>query len=171
MENKKPTFEELFERPFEYPDFELQERLNKLVGLEDQKNRLTKILGLLVNPIGIEKWAKKHHPDAKRIVSSVLKRPPLVVLQGDVGSGKSELAMTIGDMVARQEKISLTLLGRPRMVGQVAGHPQGCKFGRREPPGVEAVRPGRLRNVSQRDEHGRIQVRTAWPRVYLASAK
>jgi AAA+ superfamily predicted ATPase len=33
-----------------------------------------------------------------------------VVLCGDVGSGKTELAETIGDQVARQEKIDITLL-------------------------------------------------------------
>lgn len=40
----------------------------------------------------------------------MLRRPPLVVLAGDVGSGKTELAETIGDAVARTEKIDLTLL-------------------------------------------------------------
>jgi hypothetical protein len=39
----------------------------------------------------------------------VLRRPALVVLAGDVGSGKSELAETIGDAVARQEKIDIAL--------------------------------------------------------------
>lgn len=34
---------------------------------------------------------------------------PLIVLAGDVGSGKTELAETIGDAVARQEKINITL--------------------------------------------------------------
>jgi ATPase family associated with various cellular activities (AAA) len=38
------------------------------------------------------------------------RRPPLVVLAGDVGSGKTELAETIGDAVARREKIDITLL-------------------------------------------------------------
>jgi hypothetical protein len=33
-----------------------------------------------------------------------------VVLAGDVGSGKTELAETIGDAVARREKIDITLL-------------------------------------------------------------
>jgi AAA+ superfamily predicted ATPase len=40
----------------------------------------------------------------------VLNRPPLVILAGDVGSGKTELAETIGDAVARQENIELELL-------------------------------------------------------------
>ena len=35
----------------------------------------------------------------------VQQRPPLVVLAGDVGTGKTELAETVGDAVARQEDI------------------------------------------------------------------
>jgi hypothetical protein len=105
----KPGIDELFERRLTYPDFEPQERLARLVGLDDQKSRLTKILGLLVNPAGLEAWAQKHHPGAKPALHYVLRRPPLVVLAGDVGSGKTELAETIGDAVARQEKIEITL--------------------------------------------------------------
>lgn len=85
------------------------ERLARLVGLDEYKARLTNILALLVNPAGLDAWAKKHHPGANGIAASVLRRPPLVVLAGDVGSGKSELAETIGDAVARQEKIEITL--------------------------------------------------------------
>jgi AAA+ superfamily predicted ATPase len=103
------TIDTLFERRINYPDPEPQDRLSRLVGLDDQKSRLSKILGLLVNPNGLETWVKKHHPEANRVLSTVLRRPPLVVLAGDVGSGKSELAETIGDAVARQEKIDITL--------------------------------------------------------------
>jgi len=109
MSEVKPNFDELFERIITYPDSEFQERLSELVGLDDQKARLTKILSLLVNPSGIENWAKKYHKDASKIVNLVLKRPPLVVLEGDVGSGKSELATVIGDALARQEKIEVSL--------------------------------------------------------------
>ncbi len=108
--NTKPTLDELFERRITYPDFEPQTRLAHLVGLDDQKRRLTKILGLLVNPGGLTDWANRHHPGAQTLLDIVLRRPPLVVLAGDVGSGKTELAETIGDAVARQEKIDVTLL-------------------------------------------------------------
>jgi len=81
-----------------------------LVGLDDKKARLTKILALLVNPAGLEDWIGKHHKGAVHLKNTVLRRPPLVVLAGDVGSGKTELAETIGDAVARQEKIDITLL-------------------------------------------------------------
>ena len=105
----KPTLDELFERRITYPDFEPQERLARLVGLDEHKARLSKMMGLLVNPAGLEAWAQRHHPGANGIVNAVLRRPPLVVLAGDVGSGKSELAESIGDLVARQENIEITL--------------------------------------------------------------
>lgn len=105
----RPSLDDLFERRINYPDFAYQERLARLVGLDEHKARLSKILGLLVNPAGLQAWMRKHHPDADVLLSAVLRRPPLVVLAGDVGSGKSELAETIGDAVARQEKIDVTL--------------------------------------------------------------
>jgi ATPase family associated with various cellular activities (AAA) len=92
-----------------YPDADAKERLALLVGLEDHKARLIKILSLLVNPASLESWARKHHPGANGVLNVMLRRPPLVVLAGDVGAGKSELVETIADAVARQEKIDITL--------------------------------------------------------------
>jgi AAA+ superfamily predicted ATPase len=107
--SEKNIIDGLFERRFLYPDPDARDRLHRLVGLEEHKDRLSKILGLLVNPSGLEAWAKNHHPGADKLLNSVLRRPPLVILAGDVGSGKTELAETIGDSVARQENIELTL--------------------------------------------------------------
>ena len=105
-----PGLDDLFERRQTYPDFDPQDRLARLVGLDDQKSRLAKILGLLVNQQGLERWAAKFHAaEARPLLDVVLRRPPLVVLAGDVGSGKTELAETIGDAVARQEGIEITL--------------------------------------------------------------
>lgn len=100
---------ELFDQIQNYPDFSYKERLDNLVGLDDAKNRMTKIISLLINPDGLQVWAKKYHNGADSILNSVLRRPPLVILAGDVGSGKTELAETIGDAIARQEKIDITL--------------------------------------------------------------
>ena len=108
--NTKPSLDELFERRTTFPDIDPQERFARLVGLDDQKNRLAKVIGLLINPGGLAEWAKKHHPEAQVLLDTVFRRPPLVVLAGDVGSGKTELAETIGDAVARREKIDITLL-------------------------------------------------------------
>lgn len=105
----QPDNQLLFEPPILFPDPDMKERLSLLVGLDEHKSRLSKILSLLVNPKGIEVWVKKHHPGAKTVLNSVLRRPPLVVLAGDVGSGKTELATTISDQVARDEDIEITL--------------------------------------------------------------
>lgn len=105
----RPPLDDLFEQRYVFPDADARARLDRLVGLDGHKARLGKILGLLVNPAGFKKWAATHHPEANGALDSVLRRPPLVVLAGDVGAGKSELGSTIGDMVARQEKIDVTL--------------------------------------------------------------
>ena len=104
-----PAIDELFNRPVTFPDVEARERLHRLVGLDDHKSRLAKMLGLLINPSGLEAWVSKHHPGTGGVLDTVLRRPPLVVLAGDVGSGKSELAETIGDEVARREDVGIIL--------------------------------------------------------------
>lgn len=108
--NQSPLINELFEKRISFPDFEAQERLNRLVGLDDQISKLSKMIGLLVNSNGLENWVNKYHKDARQLINTILRRPPLIVLAGDVGSGKSELAETIGDAVARQEDIDVFLL-------------------------------------------------------------
>lgn len=100
---------ELFDNTISFPDPEAQERLSKLIGLDDKISNLSKVLGLLINKDGLKKWAEKYYSNVDDIMNIVLHRPSLVVLAGDVGSGKSELAETIGDFVARQEKIDITL--------------------------------------------------------------
>jgi AAA+ superfamily predicted ATPase len=100
----------LFERRMSYPHPSARERFDRLVGLDDHKTKLTKVLGLLVHPGGLRRWGEEHHPGAASLIYSVLQRPPLVILGGDVGSGKTELAETIGDAVARQEDIEIDLL-------------------------------------------------------------
>jgi AAA+ superfamily predicted ATPase len=104
------NFQGLFEHPTTLPDPDAQGRLARLVGMDDKIRRLTNMLSVLINPAGLRKWHDKHHADAGNLLDSVVRRPPLVVLSGDVGSGKTELAETIGDRVARQEGIDITLL-------------------------------------------------------------
>lgn len=100
----------IFESSLVLPDVDARGRLLRLVGMDDKIKRLANMLGVLINPKGLEKWQRENHPDADGLLDAVLRRPPLVVLAGDVGSGKTELAETIGDLVGRQEKIEITLL-------------------------------------------------------------
>jgi AAA+ superfamily predicted ATPase len=106
---EKIALDDLFDRRLDYPDQSARKKLSRLVGIDDAKTRLTKMLGILVNPAGPRAWAKIHHKDADILLDYVERRPPLVILAGDVGTGKTELAETVGDAVARQENISITL--------------------------------------------------------------
>ncbi len=109
MENIKLSFSELFESTVVYPDPDMQQRLGMLVGLDETKEKVKKILSLLINPNGVQEWVNRYHKGANQILNFVTRRPPLIVLAGDVGSGKSELAYTIGDAVARQEDLNVEL--------------------------------------------------------------
>ena len=100
----------LFERRQAYPNPAARDRLSRLIGLDDQIAKLTKILALLIHPKGLTDWGARYHPGSDLLIDTVLHRPPLVILAGDIGSGKTELAETIGDAVARQEKIEVVLL-------------------------------------------------------------
>ncbi len=101
--------EDLFDPVFTYPDPDAAERLASLVGLEDHKERLGKMLTLLVMPKALREWAHRFHRGARSVVATVLARPPLVILAGDVGCGKTALAESIADTVAREQRIDITL--------------------------------------------------------------
>jgi hypothetical protein len=53
--NTKPTLDDLFERRLNFPDPVARQRLAALVGLDDHKQRLMKILGVLINPDGVNR--------------------------------------------------------------------------------------------------------------------
>ena len=103
------SIEDLFDRRLDFPDMDSAKRLARLVGIDEAKTRLTKVLAVLVNPAGPQAWAKKHHHGAAAALDYLERRPPLVVLAGDVGTGKTALSETVGDAVARQENIGVTL--------------------------------------------------------------
>ena len=104
-----PTLDELFERRIVYPDPDAQHRYGALVGLDDKKAILVKSLGIGIDRSGVIEWAKKHHKDARILLEYVISRPPLTVLAGDVGTGKTALAESVGDAVAREHDIGITL--------------------------------------------------------------
>jgi AAA+ superfamily predicted ATPase len=103
------SLDDLFDRRLSFPDGDARKRFARLVGIDDAKSRLTKLIGILVHPAGPREWAKRYHHGAPALMDYLERRPPLVILAGDVGTGKTELAETVGDAVARQESIGVTL--------------------------------------------------------------
>lgn len=100
----------LFETALVFPDPDSRRRLDRLVGLDDQKKRLGQQLATLIDPASVAQWAKKHgHAESRYLMETFTSRPPLVILEGDVGCGKTELAETIPDAVARTLDLDITL--------------------------------------------------------------
>ena len=108
-QERNPGIGNLFEERVAFPDPDARERLARLVGLDAHKTRLARMLAVLINPQSVRSWLDSYHPGATTIVDLMMRRPPLIIHFGDVGTGKTELAETIGDYVARQQRISINL--------------------------------------------------------------
>lgn len=84
-----------------HPDKSAEERFEGLVGIDEQKLELTDFIVGILDPGRLRAWEKKHHPGGLALLRRIERRAPLVVLAGDVGSGKTELATSVGSAVAK----------------------------------------------------------------------
>jgi AAA+ superfamily predicted ATPase len=96
----------LFEEPLELPDEIHRQRYEALVGLDGVKARLEKEAAILLEPRLLEAWSAKHHNVMIRAAELLLSRPPMLIFGGDVGTGKTTLAETFGDAIARTHKLA-----------------------------------------------------------------
>src|SRR6202167_6112023 len=99
----------IFEEVREFPDPAAARRFASLVGLDEMKDRLLKEARLLLDPESLTAWSTKHHHKEVKIIGLFRDRPPLFVFAGDVGTGKTMLAETFGDAIAREAEIGVTL--------------------------------------------------------------
>lgn len=100
----------LFERRLIYPDPAAGRRFASLVGIDHAKKIAVRFICSCLDPTRLEHWARFHHRDARDLIDLVKDRPPLLMLAGDVGTGKTQFAESIGDPVARELGVSITLL-------------------------------------------------------------
>jgi AAA+ superfamily predicted ATPase len=98
-----------FEGSVILPNSDADQILSGLVGMEEILESLSKTMRASLNPGGLELWQKKYHSNATKLLDVVLRRPQLFILAGDVGTGKTTVAESIGNKVAREEKIRVTL--------------------------------------------------------------
>src|SRR6266576_2577801 len=105
IDNKVGIFEEVRE----FPDSNAARRFASLVGLDEMKDRLLKEARLLLDPESLAAWSTKHHDRKIKIIDFFRDRPPLFIFAGDIGTGKTILAETFGDAVAREAGIGVTL--------------------------------------------------------------
>lgn len=143
---------ELFGTILEYPDARAGRRFQALVGIDEVKARLVGEAVVLLDRTVLEKWSQRHYRTQIGAISAVLERTPLFVFAGDVGTGKTELAESVGDPIARRldlnsltlYPLSLTARGRG-LVGEMTTLI------------VQAFEFVRSSMGSARDKHGRIR--------------
>lgn len=103
------TLDGLFDRVLHYPDPDAGRRLAALVGIDAIRTDLIREAKTLLDPSALDRWSTKHYKTVLPVVAEVAARTPLVVLAGDVGTGKTELAESFPDAVARDVGIDMTL--------------------------------------------------------------
>ena len=91
-----------FETERAYPNPEARAWYDRLVGIDEHKQRLLLELELLLFPDRIAEWSRNHHGQEIRACQIMASRAPLILLEGDVGCGKTVLAETIGDPLAER---------------------------------------------------------------------
>ena len=101
--------EGLFAAVEEFPNERAHERYDALVGLDSIKRQLITEGRVLLDPTIVEAWSKQAHKTVIPAVADVVDRTPLVVLAGDVGTGKTELGETVGDAISRELGVPVTL--------------------------------------------------------------
>ena len=100
----------MFDQVLDLPDGQAQRRLAGLIGLDDILSQLLKQAAVLVNPRPLEQWSEQFHGSVLPAVHLVCRRTPLIILAGDVGTGKTTLAETFADTLARNESMSIRVM-------------------------------------------------------------
>jgi len=100
----------LFDEVFELPHADFKDEYDRLVGLDKTKELLLKEGRLLLKPNLLDDWSNKQHGVVLPAVTQFQRRPPLLLFAGDVGTGKTALANSFGDAIAREENLSITVL-------------------------------------------------------------
>ena len=101
---------ELFDDVREMPDAGAASMFEGLVGLDRLKDTVLKEARLALDPKAIEEWSVEKHGRVLPGVGQFRLRSPLMVFYGDVGTGKTTLADSLGDPVARAGGVAVTLL-------------------------------------------------------------
>jgi hypothetical protein len=92
-----------FEAERTFPNDDAAAWYNRLVGLDAHKERLLLELEMLLFPEQVATWSKEHHGgQILQLCNLYRNRVPLILFEGDVGTGKTALAETVGDALARR---------------------------------------------------------------------
>ncbi|MGH2517597.1 MAG: ATP-binding protein [Ktedonobacterales bacterium] len=94
-----------------YPNDQADKIFGALVGLKTISDDMFRKLALLVNPATTDTWVQRQygtHPPSN-LLNILRDRYPLLILEGEVGSGKTALARSIGGVLATTLHTELAL--------------------------------------------------------------
>ena len=94
-----------------YPDESFGKTYDALIGLDFTKKDMQQKLKVLLNPRIVEAWFSRYYArfPAMQLIQTLRDRYPLIILEGEVGSGKTVLARSIGHVLAREMGCQLVL--------------------------------------------------------------
>lgn len=114
--------DELFELDIPLPSSQLESLAATLIGFDERFERVGRALSLLLQPGTVKKWAERFHGKDLPVIEVLSQRYPLVILHGDVGTGKTAFAECAADRLARDSRLEAQLMKlstRVRGVGHV----------------------------------------------------
>lgn len=116
------TDAQLFDRNDVLPDRTLHGDSKTLIGFDTRFTRVGRSLQALLEPASVTQWAQRFHAGAPAVADLLAQRYPLVILEGDVGTGKTVFAETAADRLTRdlhREGKLMKLSTRVRGTGHV----------------------------------------------------
>lgn len=79
-----------------------QGEFDRLVAIEDQKEALIGMLEFFFDSNKLKTWLKSHHPGGLPFQKDIIDGTPLIILEGDVGCGKTALAHCAATPLAKK---------------------------------------------------------------------
>ena len=98
--HERRTAKDVLSGPITFPNELAESKLLRLVGLDKHIESLVRDLRLVFDPGLLGEWSRRHYREILPVLELVGDAVPLFVLEGDVGTGKTALAETIGQRVA-----------------------------------------------------------------------
>lgn len=95
---------ELFELELELPNENLNKISRRLIGFQERYERIRRDMFLLSNPDELNAWSRKFYREVIPLCEVITDRYPLIVFEGDVGTGKTATAEAASDQMARELK-------------------------------------------------------------------
>lgn len=111
-----------------YPnDLIAVKRFESLIGIKKQKQLLLENLQLILGRSRIMAWKEEFHKDSLPFLNEHFKISPMILLSGDVGCGKTELASCVAGPLAKESGKQIRVYEAPSdirgrgLVGELSG--------------------------------------------------